>query len=453
MVENDNNLSLKHALEKSTSSSHYLIKICLFSMLLIVLVFFLISEKSYSSSVNTDELPLLTIDDFEYRGGFRISAVDYGDSSASYAQGPIEYNPDNHSIFIVGHSNHQTIAEFPVPEIINSVDFNDFSIADDPIQPFKKVIPRIKYKEKINRISGMKYFPNAERPYLLINGYYYYDANGSRSKTTFGLLDANNIEHSETEGAYEIKGKTRAAGWISEIPTEWQNELGGQWITGHAHNMPIVSRASVGPSAFVFDPHKIIKEEDVQDPVPTTEVLGFSNSNRLHDDLSNESGNNKLWTFLSEATYGFIVPGTRSYVTIGRSAGHGPMGICYKCTNTDGRKYNGYGPVDAKDYYYYYWLWDINDLVSAKQGEIKPHEILPYEYGEFPMPIDTESRSVRIGGGSYDKQSNKLYLSILGADRLQCRYAKMPVIAVYSIKNAETNFSLGTPKNLKIDTH
>ena len=66
------------------------------------------------------ELPLFQVAHLQYKGAFRLPAETFGASSTNYAQGPIAYNPDNHSLFVVGHAHDQAIAEFAIPELVGS---------------------------------------------------------------------------------------------------------------------------------------------------------------------------------------------------------------------------------------------------------------------------------------------------------------------------------------------
>ena len=63
-------------------------------------------------------LPLASIEDFEFIGGFRIPAKQYAGTSFNYAKGVIEQS--GNSLFIVGHEHHDMIAEFAIPELVNS---------------------------------------------------------------------------------------------------------------------------------------------------------------------------------------------------------------------------------------------------------------------------------------------------------------------------------------------
>jgi hypothetical protein len=122
---------------------------------------------------------------------------------------------------------------------------------------------------------------------------------------------------------------------------------------------------SVGPSAFAFNELDVFSSRSVPDPIGTVTLLDFSLTHPLHEDLSNISGTNHLRTHLSRVVFGFILPQTRTYVTLGHSGGH-VSGVCYKCLQNDGTLCGGYCAPDADDYYHYYWLCDVNDLVAGK---------------------------------------------------------------------------------------
>ena len=90
--------------------------------------------------------PLFQISEMQYVGGYRLSAAMFGNSELSYSQGPIAYNPENHSLFIVGHAHHQSIAEFPIPIPSHTTNMAEMPIVTQPIQVFSKSFqdPRLK---------------------------------------------------------------------------------------------------------------------------------------------------------------------------------------------------------------------------------------------------------------------------------------------------------------------
>lgn len=406
------------------------------SMKKIFLLISLLLTVHSSVLVNSAELaklPLLYLSDILYQGAFRLPASSFGTSSLNYSEGPLEYNSTNKSIFIAGHAHHQNLAEFAIPKIVNSKVLTDLQMASAPLQNFTSILNRATggNPQGLDRIGGLEFINNGGDPQLIINAYEYYDAPGDNSQTTLIARNSDNLASSTMDGYHTFKGGAgHTSGWISPIPQQWHASLGGTYITGQSSGIPIISRTSVGPSAFSFSMADLINPSSIPNPVPTTKLLDFSLDHPLHPDLYNTSATNDLWTHLSRVVYGFIVPGTRSYLTIGESGGHN-SGVCYKCTQNNGNLCGGYCAKDAEDYYHYYWLWDINDLVAVKQGKKKSYDVRPYQYGEFPTPFATNS----FGGGTFDPTSNTLYLTVQKADRLQGTYSNPPVVVSFTFNN------------------
>lgn len=375
------------------------------------------------------ERPLLQLENIVYEGAFRLPANKFGGSSLNYSQGPLEYNRDNHSIFIVGHAHHQNIAEFSVPRLVKSNSISALPMASSPLQEFSGLLERTNdgNPENLDRIGGMEYI-GTNGGQLIVNCYEYYDAPGDNTLTTLIARDSSNLASAEIDGFHSYQGEAgHTSGWISPVPASLQSQFGGTHITGHSSGIPIISRTSVGPSAFSFNHSDLSGTDTVGDQVATTRLLDFSLAHPLHDDLSNDSRTNSLWTHLSRVVYGLIVPGTRTYLTIGHSGGH-TSGVCYKCTQSDGNLCGGYCARDAEDYYHYYWLWDINDLLEVDKGSKPSYAVKPYDYGVFPTPFATDE----FGGGTYDEVAGLLYLTVQKADREQGTYSNPPVVVAFS---------------------
>ncbi len=383
-----------------------------------------------------EKLPLLHLSDINYKGAFRLPASTHGSSSLNYSQGPLEYNGKNHSLFIVGHAHHQNIAEFSIPGIVKSTNLTELNMANAPIQEFTPILDRATggNPQTLDRIGGMEFINTGSVPQLLINAYEYYDAPGDNTQTTLIARNSDSLATSTMDGYYTFEGGAgHTSGWISPIPPEWKTVLDGSHITGQSSGIPIISRTSVGPSAFSFDPTNLAGATSISETVPTTKLLDFSLDNPLHTDLSNSTGTNDIWTHLSRVVYGMIVPGTRTYLTIGQSGGHA-SGVCYKCTQNNGNLCGGYCANDAEDYYHYYWLWDVNDMVAVKNGQKNSYDVRPYAYGEFPTPFATNS----FGGGTFDPDSNTLYLTVQKADRQQGTYSNPPVVVTFSFETIKS---------------
>ncbi|MCB0325060.1 MAG: hypothetical protein KDD69_15860 [Bdellovibrionales bacterium] len=387
------------------------------------------SSSSSSSGADPSTLPRLALSDFHYEGAFRLPADPYGASELSFSEGPLEYNAHNHSIYIVGHSHHQAIAEFDVPELVRSSTLADLRMASAPRQAFATVLERPSggNPQALNRIGGLELVDGPGGPELLVHAYEYYDAPGDNSHTTLVIKDAARLQSSAVVGYHTLQGGAgHVTGWVSPVPPVWQPLIGGTHITGQSSGIPIIGRTSVGPSAFAFDPAALAGQGAVQADVATTRLLDFSLAAPLHDDLSNDSRTNHLWTHLSRAVYGLIVPGTRTYLTLGYSGGH-QSGVGYKITQDDGNTCGGYCSYLAADNYQYYWLWDVNDLLAVKSGTLAAHEVRPYDYGIFNTPFETDA----LGGGTFDPASGLLYLTVQRADSGQGPYANPPVVIAY----------------------
>ncbi len=376
-------------------------------------------------------LPRLHLADLQYEGAFRLPASTFGASSLNYSEGPIEVDAERDTILLVGHAHHQALSEFAIPGLDPSPVLSNLPMAAAPLQPFVQVLSRAPSgnPQSLDRIGGLEILRDASgQRQLLVNAYEYYDAPGDNTHTTMMLTDALDLAASPATGFHTFQGGAgHTSGWVSPIPVAWQSLLGGTHITGQSSGIPIISRTSVGPSAFSFDAADLLGTT-VPQPIPTTKLLDFTLAEPLHADLSNSSGTNDLWTHLSRVVYGFVAPRSRTYVTLGYTGGHA-SGVCYKCTQNNGNTCGGYCAPDASDYDLYYWLWDVLDLLDVKDGTTPASAVRPYEYGVLPSLHATS----QIGGGSFDPASGLLYLSMQRADREQGTYSNPPVIVVFRV--------------------
>jgi hypothetical protein len=391
---------------------------------------YFITQTGFCQSKDDDNespnfLPKANIQNLTYIGGFRLPLTESGESRIAYSEGTFTLATDRNSFFIVGHAHHQAIAEFSLPKITKTNDLDKMSMAKI-IQPFSKVLTRSKTgnKDELNSITGLEYIQGQ----MWLNAVERYDANANARATSLVIRDASNLKSTNIDGYYSLKGRAHAAGWVSAIPPEWQKSLGAEYITGYASNPSINSRLSIGPTAFTFYPFSILDSETKTGFIPTEALMDFSLKTPLNADRYNDSRKNNIWTEVSAAVYGFIIPGTQTYFVIGRSGGH-KSGIGYKATQDNGNLCSGPCSKKHKDNYNYYWMWSVNDLEQVRQEQRLPHEPKPYEYGYF----DKARKSWRIIGADYDKESGYVYVLYESKDRKQSKYEAAPLMLVYKV--------------------
>lgn len=404
-----------HARECSNNSClRWSIEMKLLKAGLFSLVAFWGATGSAADLATLQNLPLLTMDKWEYIGGFRLPADNYGDSNVTYAEGIITLGANGQSMYVVGHPYQQAIAEFSIPTLVNSLNVNDFNRAR-VIQNFSRVLnrPETGNPQTMDRIGGMEYI-NGQ---LVVNTYIYYDAANIGTHTTLVVKNAANLAGSGVGGYHSYSARAHATGWISKIPSPWQSALGGTYITGDSSGKPIIGRLSVGPSAFAFDPLSMPLSTMSPSSIQLTKLLDFSldhivgiGSQSVESYLNNSTRTNKLWNHLSKAAYGFVVPGTRTYMTVGFNGGM-DSGVGYKITQDNGNLCGGYCAYSASDYANYYWLWDMNDLLKVKAGQMNAYDVKPYAYGRFDRPYASNGFNPVLGG-AFDEATNTLYLSL-----------------------------------------
>ncbi len=370
---------------------------------------------------------LISIENVKFAGAFTVPPAKYGSSSMNYSEGVMEVNGG--SMFIVGHDTEDAIAQFQIPRLVASGKISDLNSSGPPVQEFHRVLERTAggNPQALDQIVGLELVNGS----LVVNAIEYYDAPNDNTLSTFVISDANKIGSSAVSRIHSMQGLARASGWLSSVPVEWKHYLRASHISGASSGGPIISRHSVGPSAFAVNLDNQLPSNKAV-TIPTLELLGFSLDQPLEGDLYNESGKNKLWTHLSQARYGFIVPGTSTYMTIGKSGGH-ESGVGYKVVQSDNHLCGGYCSRDVTDNKSYYWLWDMRQMFRVGKGELSPSELRPYESGVWDIPFQTSEVGNYVGGASFDEVEGLLYVSILRANNELGRYDNPPVIAAFRV--------------------
>lgn len=413
------------------------------------------------------QLPRAALDDFLYLGSFQAPFGQYG-------QGKIACNPAGNggsgSLYLAGGgSDSFSVGEIAIPVLVNTGDRGGLGALNTAVilQPPTDIYGRIPVKASSWPAGNVNCYDNGNQAVfgglyyeggkLYFNAYTYYDGEGNETATTGIIENPANLAASAVAGMFRAQGAAHASGWIAAVPAAWQARLKGTHLMGHDNQIPIVSRASAGPSLFAFDLAAFAGAANGA-VIATRAWLDYTLDHSLWgDDMANVSGNNKTWTLKTEAGIGFIVPGTRTYALLGTAGGftrnpanpwHGtpepafqpPIAgtIVYK--RDDSMGYNSGGPAvwDAQDRHYMYAFFDLEELLAAA----RPYDARPYANGVFPAPFARYGNYTvpgqwpdAVSGGAWDAVRGLLYVCLpAAANDGDPLYPGSPVIAVYALR-------------------
>lgn len=391
-----------------------------------------IGASNTFANENPRELPRASVADIlnGYQGSFRIDHSD-GVSRSQYVEGRVAINPANNSVFFDSNHREDAVAEFRIPENLStSSDPSDLPMAQN-LQGYRSVLTATDtgIRNGTDKIGGMAMIDGE----LFIQAYNTYDASHSVTHTTAVVRDPSNLSGSNIDGLFQMQGVARVVNYISPIPVEWQGEFNSKWLAGNGAGMSINSRFSEGPSLYTFDPSDFTGEGGV---INTRAYLDYPFRNALSSavfpyegewDAYNDTRQNRMWTQASSAYFGFIIPQTRTFAVIGKS-GMLREGGGYKIVNDEGYLCGGPCPYDNEDSHSFYWLYDLNDILDARNT----YDPIPYDYGIFDDRYVTHDNRGSIGGpssGTFDPASGTL---IICSD-VAGRRSGDPVCSVYQV--------------------
>lgn len=284
------------------------------------------------------------------------------------------------------------------------------------------------------RISGLCEYNGR----VMGNVYGFYDGGNEVDQSTFVLDDATNPGTTNERGFFAATNISRMAGWISEIPQERKAALGGTHIMGMSsgNQRSIAFRFSLGPSLYVYDADAANSIVGSNPPtngaaITANAVMDFplgENSGLTPESLLSSA--NQPWTHESEAYYGFIVPGTDTYMVVGYSAGHAG-GLSYGVSPWNGNQ--GFYPLQEDDIDNHYWLFRVSDILAATNaGE----EVTVYEHGRLTARFEgpkTYNAIRRCRGAVFDSVNNRLILALAQADTSQGTFSPLPLLVCYDM--------------------
>jgi len=361
---------------------------------------------------------LLHQTNLQYVGAFRVPNYYNKTDEFSYGGTALAFNPANDSLFVVGHG--QSIAEISIPHsIVNSNDLGKLYTAK-VLQGWTRVLPSLPeglVGANDGQIIGGLLIDNGQ----LIGTNYAYYSGADKQKTSHFVLNSLKLPDASIKGLFKVgdQGGRWVAGYMAAIPLEWQEKLGAPILTGQG-DIPIISTTSSGPGAFGFDPKKLGSESAPAAPYvyyPSNNPLGpyFGPANPLQNGTTAINGV-------------VFVPGTSSALFFGSTAtnfaGYGTPEE-YADSFHDGK-----GPHSLNGQYaFQVWGYDSNDFAAARQGKMKPWQVVPYDVWNFTVP---KPGNYRVGGVAFDSATGRLYVSVMNADR-EAQYSSLPLIEVFQV--------------------
>ncbi len=369
---------------------------------------------------------LIQQSDLQYIGSFQLPKGTGGANSFSYGGTALAFNSARNSLIVTGNISNQYVAEVSIPSpAINIARPQDLP-AGTLLQTFTNT-----NEGKLSLINSGD--PNGERigghyvynTSLLFTGFSYYDAQGTQNSSHFSRpLDFS--VSGKVNGPYKISSRLPRyfAGYMAGVPNEWQAPLGGKVLSGLG-NAAIVSAASVGPSALIFDPDQVGKNSSYIG----NEVLYYplaSNLSMLYG--TSELQQNDVWNIRSNARGAAFPAGTSTIMFFGT---HGSGPVCY------GSPVECNDPVDqdkgfhAYPYTYQIWSYNAHDLLKVKDGTQAPNSVKPYGVWKFSLPYQDLQGNLKIGGVAFDENNRLLYIS--QPNVIRANYSSDPVIHVFKV--------------------
>lgn len=387
-----------------------------------------LAQNTGAQSIDPSTLPRLTLEHFQYLGGFRLPRETVNGDSFAFGGDVSAYSPATNSLFVSSRASR--VAEVTIPNPVLTSDVTAMPFASF-LQPFADPTEGRLSQVGTTGVSvdGMMIY--GDRLYGTAN--VYYDASNAQRLSHFSRsLQLNQPSFSGWSQVWETGKAGFVSGFMSVVPAEWRALLGGPAASGQCC-IPIVTRTSWGPAALTFDPANV-----GQATVPATPLVYYDGA---HPTLGNWSGQNATYGATTMIGGMAFVGGTRTALFLGRN-GLGPY--CYGngtgdaslqgLASPDGSHYC-YDPTSsdkgthAYPYHFQIWAYDLNDLAAVKAGTKQPWEVVPY--GVWPFDLPTYEMRVRLGGVSYDAVQQRLYVTQLYADK--DGYQSRPIIHVFQL--------------------
>src|SRR5688572_14909612 len=252
----------------------------------------------------------LVFEDLVYQGGFRLPASQSNNDGFGYGGQAIAFNGAARSLFVSSIAGR--IAEVTIPPPALNSDAKALPVATY-IQGFADPT-----EGRIQEIASSGVLISSllvQDARLYGTASIYYDAANEQRFSHF----ARSLRLSERSfqgwtQVWESRMVGFVAGSLAAVPAEWQQRLGGAMVSGQCC-VPIISRTSLGPSAFAFNPSQL-----GQPVVSATPLLYYPAAHPTLGGWENQGSTpNPAFNQATEVTGLVLVPATRTALYFGRT--------------------------------------------------------------------------------------------------------------------------------------
>ncbi len=391
--------------------------------------------------------PLIHASSLVYRGCFRLPAN--GGRYDFPAKG-LDYNEANDSLFVCSYADFHSIGEISIPTPIigapNLNALNRATVLQQIADPSDGSWTLLNNGAGIN-LGGILAYGGR----LAYTFYRFYDGDGTQPYSHWArnnllltpgpnyvgpvTLAVTDLVNTQTPHAGNVSG------YMARIPAAWQEAFGGPCLTGQC-GVSIVSRTSLGPDAFSFDPDDI----GSVNPVPTTPLVFYPGGHATLGEYGNPAPNNRFNGTMQMGGVAFP-EGFRSVLFFG-IIGLGPyaygQGTADPALNgqpvpgTGGEVLYVYDPQmpntkgdHAYPYEAWVWAYDAIDLAAVAAGTIAPWVPVPYEV--FKLDSNFYSFFPRLSGATVRNATGEIFVTQTFGD------GDAPLVHVYQLPVVPTS--------------
>ncbi len=352
---------------------------------------------------------LLQSGDIVYSGSFRFPnvGIDY-----SYGGGALSYNPNNDSLFFVGHVYYQELGEMTIPSTLVKMTggngYNQLGLATfiqggggsvfNRTPVYSGVISNDITSSHLD-LYGTLVIDNK----LIAAAAVFYDANYLGHYSHFSI-NPYDITGGTYSGLYQLGYVPNASqggylgGWMGTIPLHLTGVFRSRYFTGLG-NTPIIGRSSSGPAFYTFNPHNLVGSG-----LPMSGLMHYT----LSHPLRSESSTNPVFNTTSYFAGAVFPDLTNTFMVIGR---HGTGTWCYGEASECGDLCGGGKGQHAYPYRSQVWAYAASGMIQTISGLRENWDHEPYAIFELPVPQNAVSQCMLFAGVAWDSGVRRLFVS------------------------------------------